>query len=101
MAENQEKIQELFQKRISIVEEISALNAEQLKNSQQLLGNGIELQRCSERLDEQGDTGPLRAERANAEAQEEELQNTIADCDDRLKKLEAQIVELDQKLNEL
>lgn len=101
MAENQEKIQELFQKRISIVGEISALNARQLQNSQQLLGNGLDLQRCTENLNEQGDTEALREELKQAKAREKHLQNVVAECDDMLADLDRQVAELDRKLNEL
>lgn len=101
MAENRETIQQLFQKRIAIVGEISALNAKQLQNSQQLLGNGIDLQRCTENLNGQGDTEALREELKKAEAREEHLQNVVAECDDALADLERQVAELDRKLDEL
>lgn len=101
MPENQDRIQELFQKRIAIVGEISELNARQLQNSQQLLGNGIDLQRCTENLNGQGDTEALHDEFKKAKAREEHLQNAVADCDRMLADLERQVTELDRKLDEL
>ncbi len=101
MTDNQEKIQAIFQKRISIVAEISILNAQQLQNSQKLLGNGIDLQRCAERLAEEGESKPLRDELENSKAQEEHLQSVIADCNRKLKKLEERVLELDQRLESL
>lgn len=101
VAENRDKIQELFQKRISIVGEISALNAQQLQNSQRLLGNGIDLQRCTENMKERGDTEAVREEYEQACAREENLQKVVADCEDRLADLERQVAELDRKLEEL
>lgn len=101
MAENQETIQELFQRRIAIVGEISALNAKQLQNSQMLLGNGIDLQRCAENLDGQDGTEALREEFEKAKAREEHLQNAVAECDRILADLERQVAELDRKLDQL
>lgn len=101
MAENREKIQKLFQKRIALVGKISALNAQQLQNSQMLLGNGIDLQRCSENLTEKGDTEALREEYEQAKTREDHLQNVVADCEDRVADLERQVAELDRKLEEL
>ena len=101
MAENQEKIQRIFVQRISIVAEISSLNAEQLQNTQQLSGNEMNLQHCIENLDERGESKSLRDELTEIEACGHDIRARIEDCKNRIGDLEQQLSELDQKLQQL
>lgn len=101
MAENRDEIQEIFKRRILLVQEMSALNAEQLHNSQELSGNEFDLQRCTEAMNEQGNTGQLLDEFNGATSREKHIRAMIADCDDKLEALERQVADLDRKLEGL
>ena len=101
MAEYQDKVREILERRISLVAEISALHAEQLKNTQLLSGNQIDLQRCTRGLNEQGTPEALRKELEQTELREHQLQNKIAECNTKLSDLEQQVSALDRKLEKL
>lgn len=87
--------------RITIVSEISQLNAEQLLNTKKLSGNQIDLLRCRDQLEEHGQTDELRTELAEAEARNEQLQTKIDACNDQMQTLEEKLAALDRKLEEL
>ena len=96
-----ETIQELFERRMTLVREISLLNAEQLLNSQKFSGNQIDIMRCSEALEKQPGSEQLRAELTEVEDRQEALQSTIDDYEDKLQALEEQVTALDRKLEAL
>ena len=101
MTDQAAAIQDIFARRMALVGEISQLNAEQLHNSQQLSGNQIDLMRCSDRLQDQAGSAQLRDELDAAEAHAVLLQSKIADCDNRIRMLEAEIAALDRQLEDL
>ena len=101
MKENQESIREIFEKRISLIADLSALNAQQLQNTQQLSGNELNFQRCTECLEELGESRSLLDELAEIEARERDIRARIADCEIRIGNLEEQVSELDHKLEHL
>ena len=93
------EIQKIFERRMTLVSQISALNADQLKNTQKLSGNQIDVQRYEESTRQ--DDGSQRQELADAKARNERLLNRISDCDERLRALEQEVAELDRKLETL
>ncbi len=101
MTDQTESIQEIFERRMVLVGEMSRLNAEQLLNTQKLSGNQIDLLRCADGVRDNGGDGGLRDELAEAEARDALLKSKIADCDDRLQALEEQVAALDRKLEKL
>ena len=93
MAEKSETLNQIMEQRIAIVNEIIALNAEQLRNTQMISGNQVELMRCEENSGEQA-----QSELAEARLRDDQLRAKMRACEDRLKDLEGEIVALDDKL---
>ena len=82
-----------MERRIAIVHEITTLNAEQLRNTQMISRNQVELMRCAENAGEQA-----QAELDEARLRDEQLRAKMRACEERLKDLEGEIVALDNKL---
>ena len=101
MTDQTRAIQEIFYKRITLVGEISSLNAEQLQITQQLSGNQFDILRCQDGLSDRNPSQQLRSELAEAEAREADLQNQIDECNERLQALENEIAALDRLLADL
>ena len=79
-----------------LVSEISKLNAEQLRNTQMMSGNQIELMRCADGSDDEA-----KSELADAQAREAQLRDKITECEDKLKALEDEVAAIDSKLASL
>lgn len=101
MNETSENIREVFEKRMSLVGEISRLNAEQLLNTQKLSGNQVDLMRCTDAVRAEAASGQLHQELAAAKDRDALLKSRIADCEDKIRVLEEQVAALDRKLETL
>ncbi len=93
MANDPGALHQIMTKRMMLVGEISKLNAEQLRNTQRMSGNQIELMRCAQKPDDRA-----RSELANAKGLDAQLRDKITECEDRLKALEDEVAEIDNKL---
>ncbi len=93
MANDPGALHQIMTKRMMLVGEISKLNAEQLRTTQMMSGNQIELMRCAQNSDEQA-----RSDLANAKVLDAQLRDKIIECQDRLKALENEVAEIDNKL---
>jgi peptidoglycan hydrolase CwlO-like protein len=100
MSDQANHIQEIFVKRLALVGELSQLNAEQLRNTQKLSGNQIDLLRCQDQLEDGEPSDDLRAELAEAEAHIERLQIKINACNEQIQIREEKLAALDRKLEE-
>ncbi len=96
MADDPVALHQIMTKRMTLVGEISKLNAEQLRNTQMMSGNQIELMRCAQTSDDRA-----RSELADAKVRDAQIRDKITECEDRLKALEDEVAELDKKLAKL
>ncbi len=93
MTDEAETLHQIMTQRMSLVSEISKLNAEQLRNTQMMSGNQIELMRCAE-----SDSDEAQSHHADAKARDELLRGKITECEDKLKVLEDEVASIDRKL---
>ena len=93
MADASESLHQIMIRRMSLVGEIAKLNAEQLRNTQMMSGNQIELMRCANGIDEQ-----TRSELADAKIRDARLRSEMTECEDKLKVLEDAIAAIDRQL---
>lgn len=97
MANNAEKIREIFEQRMALVGKISQLNAAQLKTTQQLSGTQLDIQRHAD-----SDDQPAADEKlAETKALEAQLISRMNDCEEQRLVLEQQVADLDRKLEAL
>ena len=97
-------MQEILAARIALVGEISQLNAVQLQNTQKFSGNQIDLLRCAAQAEREPGSEPnanLEQELAEANDREAELKSQISDCENQIQCLEREIDALDRELEEL
>ncbi len=93
MTDEAETLHQIMTQRMSLVSEISKLNAEQLRNTQMMSGNQIELMRCAENPDDQA-----QSEFADAKARDAQLRDKMTKCNDKLRALEDEVAAIDRKL---
>lgn len=82
-------------KRMALVEQLSALNAKQLKNIQLRSGVEVELQACIDDIERSGETKSSLALRAELQNRLTEAITACADCDRELDALTDQLNTLD------
>ena len=93
MPDDPDGLHEIMAQRMVLVGEIAKLNAEQLRNTQMVSGNQIELMRCAQSADEE-----TRSELAEAKVRDAQLRDKITQCESKLKTLEEEIAAIDSKL---
>lgn len=93
MTDDPDALHQIMTQRMSLVGEISKLNAEQLRNTQMMSGNQIELMRCAENAGDQA-----QSELADAKVRDAQLRGKIAECEDKLRMLEDEVAAIDRKL---
>ncbi|MEO1159451.1 MAG: hypothetical protein AAFW74_03205 [Pseudomonadota bacterium] len=98
MTENSSEIQEIFQHRLDVTLKISQLNAQQLQQSQHLMGVRLDVQRCAESVHENTADAALRAEYDQAQALEAQLISEMERCDAERMEFEREVERLDRKL---
>lgn len=101
MTNQTSSIQQVFERRILIVNEISQLNAEHLRITQKLSGNQFDIMRCRETVNDTASCKQAIEELKEAEARDHLLKSQITECDDKLQTLEAELTMLDRQLLEL
>ena len=93
MADDTDALHQIMMQRMMLVGEIAKLNAEQLRNTQMMSGNQIELMRCAENSGEEA-----QSELANAKLRDAELRDKITQCENKLNALEEKVAAIDSKL---
>lgn len=93
MADKSAALNQIMTQRMSLVGEIAKLNAEQLRHTQMISGNQIELMRCAESASEQA-----QSELADAKVRDAQLRDKMTECEDKLKVLEDEVAAIDRKL---
>ncbi len=96
MNDDPDALHQFMTRRMMLVGEISKLNAEQLRNTQMMSGNQIDLMRCAENSGDEA-----QSELAAAQMRDAQLRDKIAACEDRLKALEDEVAVIDGKLAKL
>ncbi len=89
-------IAELMQKRMALVEKLSALNSRQLSNTQARSGAEVELLACIEEIEQNGETCDNLARRADLEARCKAATAACVDCDREIEALTDQLDAFDQ-----
>ena len=93
MPDDPDGLHEIMTQRMMLVGEIAKLNAEQLRNTQMMSGNQIELMRCAQSSDEEA-----QSELADAKVRDAQLRDKITQCENKLKTLEDEIAAIDSRL---
>ena len=93
MPDDPDGLHEIMTQRMMLVGEIAKLNAEQLRNTQMMSGNQIELMRCAQSSDEEA-----QSELADAKVLDAQLRDKITQCENKLKTLEEEIAAIDSRL---
>jgi len=88
-------IAELMQKRMALVEKLSALNATQLQNTQTRSGIEVELTACIADIEQNGEREVALARRADLEARYKAAAAACVDCDRELDRLADELTRLD------
>lgn len=89
---------ELFQKRLSLVASISALNAEALKLAQTLGAVEMDVLRIELERGKTGDSGELVRLLHEAKMNAEAIQAAQAECEERIAAVEREVEEIDRLL---
>jgi len=87
---------ELMQRRMALIEKLSALNSKQLLNTTTRSGIEVELTGCIEEIEKNGETPEMLAQLAEVEARYRTATAASADCDRELDDLTDQLTSLDQ-----
>ncbi len=85
-----------MQKRMALVEKLSALNSKQLQNTQARSGIEVELAACIDDIEENGGSEAAHVRRADLETSYKAAVAACADCDRKLDELADQLAKLDQ-----
>ena len=93
MPDDPDGLHEIMTQRMMLVGEIAKLNAEQLRNTQMMSGNQIELMRCAQSSDKEA-----QSELADAKVRDAQLRDKITQCENKLKTLEEEIAAIDSRL---
>ena len=93
MPDDPDGLHEIMTQRMMLVGEIAKLNAEQLRNTQMMSGNQIELMRCAQSPNEEA-----QSELADAKVRDAQLRDKITQCENKLKTLEEEIAAIDSRL---
>lgn len=88
---------ELMQKRMALVEKLSALNSKQIQNTQARSGIEVELAACIEDIKRNGESEAALARRAELEARYKAATAAGVDCDRELDRLTDELNALDQQ----
>ncbi len=87
---------ERMQKRMALVEKLSALNAQQLKHTQIRSGIEVELTACIEKIGQNGETPEALTQLADINARYQAAAAACANCDQELDALTEQLNALDE-----
>jgi len=87
-------IADVMQKRMALVEKLSALNSKQLQNTQTRSGIEVELAACIEEIEQSGESEIVLAD---LEARYQAAAAACVDCDQELDRLTDELNALDQQ----
>lgn len=86
----------LMQKRMALVEKLSALNSQQLRNTQARSGIEVELLACIEAIEQDGETVAAVARRTELEARYKAAVAACTECERAMDRLVGDLTKLDQ-----
>lgn len=88
---------ELMQKRMALVEKLSALNSKQLQNTQARSGIEVELTACIEDIEQNGERKAALARQSDLESRYQAAVAACIDCDQELDRLTDELDALNQQ----